>query len=142
MAFAAIAQFIRVWRFSNIISNIWHMAPSVVHDGGAWNGACIPLRNNLVSMNLAKKPLPGPGYMRHLFRDALKEEHALDFACTLWSIGWREPAGAVHADRHFALRVRRVGTTRRLTGTTNAVPVTLTIGGDSGATSVKADIDH
>jgi hypothetical protein len=29
-----------------------------------------------------------------------------------------------------------------LTGTTNAVPVTLTIGGDSGATSVKADIDH
>jgi hypothetical protein len=29
-----------------------------------------------------------------------------------------------------------------LTGTTNPVPVALTIGDDSGTTSVKADIDH
>jgi hypothetical protein len=66
----------------------------------------------------------------------------MDFVCAHCDRLVGVSLGAAHADRHFALRVRRVGTTRRLTGTTNAVPVTLTIGGDSGTTSVKADIDH
>jgi len=48
--------------------------------------------------------------------------------------------------------IKRTGTLRyafdaeaksaNLTGTVNTVYVTLIIGGDSGATSVKADIDH
>jgi hypothetical protein len=48
--------------------------------------------------------------------------------------------------------IKRTGTLRyafnakgrhaNFTGTTNPVPVTLTIGGDSGTASVKADIDH
>jgi hypothetical protein len=48
--------------------------------------------------------------------------------------------------------IKRTGTLRyafdakarhaNLTRTTNPVPVTLTIGGDSGTASVKADIDH
>jgi hypothetical protein len=42
------------------------------------------------------------------------------------------PYGAFHANARDA----------NLAGTTNPVSVTLTIGDDTGTTSVKADIDH